>query len=118
MTRPSSISTPLRRSSVVRIRRTVPSTTPMARATSSVRWVSVSMPSRCEEDDVVAPLPHDLGVADRVGCRADDAERLVADLVAVAVRAVQHVAGPAFTQAGDVGELVAQPGGERAPAGW
>ena len=75
-------------------------------------------PVGCEEDDVVAPLAHDLGVPDRVRRRADDAERLVADLVAVAVRAVQHVAGPAFTQPVDVGELVAQPGGERAPVGW
>ena len=47
-----------------------PSTMPMARATSSVRWVSVSIPSGAKNDDVVAPLPHDLGVADRVGCVA------------------------------------------------
>ena len=90
-----------------------PSTMPMARATSSVALGLGEHPLRCEDDDVVAPLPHDLGVADRVGCHRDDAERLVADLVAVAVGAVQHVAGPAFTQASDVGKLITQTGGEK-----
>ena len=55
-----------------------------------------------EVDEVVGPLADDLGVADRAGVAADDAELAVADLVAVAVGAVQDVAGPPLTQAGDV----------------
>ena len=53
----------------------------------------------------------------RPGRSTEDAERLVADLLAVAVRAVQHVAAPALAQAGDVGQLVAQPGGDEHPPG-
>ena len=55
--------------------------------------------------------------ATRLGRAAEHAERLVADLVAVAVRAVQQVAAPALAHAGDVGELVAQPGGDQHAAG-
>ena len=47
-----------------------------------------------EVDEVVGPLAHDLGVPDGARCAADDAEPAVADLVAVAVGAVQDVAGP------------------------
>ena len=43
----------------------------------------------------------------------EDAEGLVADLVAVAVRAVQQVASPPLADAGDVGDLVAQAGGDQ-----
>ena len=42
---------------------------------------------------------------------------LVADLVAVAVRAVQQVAAPPFGDAGDVGDLVAQAGGDQDSTG-
>jgi hypothetical protein len=41
----------------------------------------------------------------------------VADLPAVAVRAVQHVDAPPVGQAGNVGQLVACPGGEQHAAG-
>ncbi len=51
------------------------------------------------------------------GCAAEDAERLVADLVAVAVRAVQEVAAPPLAHAGDVGDVVAQAGGDQDAAG-
>ena len=54
---------------------------------------------------------------DGLGGPAEDAEGLVADLVAVAVRAVQQVAAPALAHPGDVGELVAQPGGDQDAAG-
>ena len=58
------------------------------------------------------------------GMRAEHAEGLVADLPAVAVRAVQQVPAPSLPDAGDVGELVADAGrqqdaarGQRAAAG-
>ena len=44
--------------------------------------------------------------------RAEHAEGLVADLPAVAVRAVQQVLAPPLADAGDVGELVADAGGD------
>ena len=43
------------------------------------------------------------------------AEPAVADLVAVAVGAVQDIAGPPVAQAGDVRQLVAQAGGDQQP---
>ncbi len=70
-----------------------------------------------EEDDVVGPLPEQERVLDGVGRAAEHAEPLVADLVAVAVGAVQQVAAPALADAGDVGELVAEPGGDQDAAG-
>jgi hypothetical protein len=45
------------------------------------------------------------------------AERLVADLVAMAVRAVQQVPSPSLPDAGKVRQLVAQSGGHQDPAG-
>ena len=88
----------------------VPSTMPMARASSSVRSVSVEDAGRGEVDEVVGPLADDLRVADGAWGSTEDAELTVADLVAVAVRAVQDVAGPPVAQARDVGQLVAQAG--------
>jgi hypothetical protein len=49
--------------------------------------------------------------------RATSPARLAADLVPVAVRAVQHVARPTLTQTGNVGYLVAEPGGDNHPSG-
>ena len=95
MTQPSRICTPRSwSSSSMTSWSMVPSTTPMARATQlgplgggeGVGWGEV--------DEVVGPLPDDLGVADGARGAADDAEPAVADLVAVAVGAVQDVAGP------------------------
>ncbi len=68
-----------------------------------------------EVDEVVGPLAHDLGVADRAGRTSENAEPAVADLVAVAVGAVQDVAGPSVTEPGNVGQLVAQAGGDQEP---
>ena len=53
----------------------------------------------------------------RYGVRraAEHAEALVANLVAVAVRAVEQVATPALADAGEVGELIAEPGGDQDP---
>jgi hypothetical protein len=42
----------------------------------------------------VGPLANDLGVSDCARSAAEHAERAAADLVAVAVRAVQDIAGP------------------------
>ena len=66
-----------------------------------------------EVDEVVGPLTDDLGVADGARSAADDAELAVADLVAVAVGAVQDVAGPPVAQAGNGGQLVAKAGGDQ-----
>ena len=87
----------------------------MARATSCSRWSAVSVAAVGEQDDVVGPLPDQLRVRDRLRGAAEDAERLVADLVAVAVRAVQQVAAPALAHPGDVRHVVAQPGGDQHP---
>ena len=62
-----------------------------------------------EQDHVVAPLTQQLRVLDG----ADHADRLVAHLPAVAVRAVQEVAAPALADAFDVGERVRGAGGEQ-----
>ena len=61
------------------------------RALSLVSGVRVG-----EEDDVVRPLPEQLRVVDGAGIGSEDADRLVAHLPAVAVRAVQKVAAPAL----------------------
>ena len=68
-----------------------------------------------EVDEVVRPLAHDLGVPDGTRRAPDDAEPAVADLVAVAVGAVQDVAGPPVAEPGDVRQLVAQPGRDQQP---
>ena len=70
---------------------------------------------RGEVDEVVGPLANDLGVADRARAATEDAELAVADLVAVAVGAVQDVAGPPVAEPGDVGQLVAQAGRDQQP---
>ena len=54
------------------------------------------------------------GVAVSVG---EDADGLVADLVAVAVGAVEQVAPPPFADAGYVRDLVAESGGDQDAAG-
>ena len=50
------------------------------------------------------------------GAAVEDAERPVADLPAVAERAVEHRPPEAFGQAGDVGVAVVHAGGEQDPA--
>jgi len=56
-------------------------------------------------------------MGDGFGGAAEDADGLVADLVAVAVRAVEQVAAPPFGDTWDVGDLVAQSGGDQDAAG-
>ena len=51
-----------------------------------------------EEDDVVGPLPDEVGVGEGLRGAAEHAEGLVPDLVAVAVGAVQQVAAPALAR--------------------
>ena len=87
----------------------------MARATSPSLWSGASVVAVGEEHDVGRPLADQVGVGDRFSGSAEYAEGLVAHLVAVAVRAVQQVAAPALPDAGYVGELVAQPGGDQDP---
>lgn len=69
-----------------------------------------------EEDDVVGPLPYQLGVLDGAGLSAQDSQRLVADLPAMAVRAVQQVAAPALVDPRHVRQLVADTGGDQDPS--
>ena len=59
-----------------------------------------------EEGDVVRPLAQEVHMLDRARVGAEHADRLVADFPAVAVRAVEEVAAPALTGAGDVRKLV------------
>ena len=70
-----------------------------------------------EKHDVGRPLPDDERVHDRLRGAAEDADGLVADLVAVAVRAVKQITTPPFAQTFDVGDVVAQPGGDQDAAG-
>ena len=62
-----------------------------------------------------APLPPQQRLVHRHRPGGQDADPPVADLPAVAVRAVQHVAAPALGQAGHVGQLVDEPGGHQQP---
>ncbi len=70
-----------------------------------------------EEHDVVGPLPDELGVQHGTGVGAEHAERLIADLPAVAVRAVQEIAAPAFAHTGDGGQVVGDAGRHQDAAG-
>ena len=118
MTRPSASSTPVSRSSSTTSRATSPSTTRIAAGLrAALAFGRGQVAGVDEEDDVVGPLPHEQRVLDRAGLRAQDAEGLVADLPAVAVRAVQQVPAPPLADAGDIGQLVAHPGGDEEAAG-
>jgi hypothetical protein len=55
-----------------------------------------------EEDHVVGPLSHQLGVVYRAGMGAQDPDRLVADLPPVAVGAVQEIPSPPLSNPGDI----------------
>src|SRR5664279_666255 len=70
-----------------------------------------------EEDDVGRPLAHQQGMLDGVGCSAQHSELLVADLVSVAVGAMQEISRPTLADAGDVGQVVSQPRGDDQPPG-
>src|SRR5664279_3469806 len=68
---------------------------------------------RSEVGEVVGPLPNDVRVADSARGAADDAERVVADLVTVTIGAVQNISGPPVAQPGDVRQLIAETGGDQ-----
>jgi hypothetical protein len=59
-----------------------------------------------EEGDIVGPLPNEVRVLDRAAHRPENPEGLVADLPAVAVRAVQEISAPPLANPGDLGQLV------------
>ena len=114
--RPSRSRTPVRRSSTISSAATSPSTTAMPRAASCSACSSVERRAAAEEDDVVAQLPEQQRLVHRHRAARQHADRLVAHLPAVAVRAVQHVAAPPLPQPGHVRQLVDQPGGHQQPA--
>ncbi len=62
-----------------------------------------------EVDDIGGPLGDEERVGDRCRRAPDHPEGAITHLVAVAVRAVQHVSPPALAQTRDVGDLVAEP---------
>jgi hypothetical protein len=66
-----------------------------------------------EEGHVVAPLPDEQRVLHRAGVGTQDADRLVADLPPVAVRAVQEIAAPLLPDTLDVRQLVAVASGDQ-----
>ena len=93
------------------------STTPMALAMSCSRWSALRRCRwRSRRRRWTTGGSGGRG-CDGFGCAAEDAEGLVADLVAVAVGTVQQVATPPLRDAGDVGDVVAQAGGDQDPAG-
>src|SRR6266545_7882604 len=55
-----------------------------------------------EQGDVGRPLPYQQRVLDSLGGASQHAEGLVADLVAMAIRAVQQVPSPSLADAGKV----------------
>ena len=75
--------------------------------------MAVRMSGEVKYDQVVGPLANDLGVPGGARSAPDDAEPAVSDLVAVAVGTVQHIASPPVSEAGDVRQLVPQPGGDQ-----
>jgi len=68
-----------------------------------------------EQGQVVRPLPEEQGLMHGPRTGPEDAERPVTNLPPVAIRAVQDVTPPAFADAGDIGELVDQAGGDQEP---
>ena len=71
---------------------------------------------RRDVHEVVGPLADDLGVADRRGRAAEHAELPVSHLEAVAVGAMQDIAGPSLAEAGNVRDLIAQAGRDEEPS--
>ena len=56
------------------------------------------------------------GLMDGHRTAGEDAERMVADLPAMAIGTVDHVAAPALAHAGHVGQIVDHPRGHQQPA--
>ena len=70
-----------------------------------------------QQRHVVAELPEQQRLVHGGRAGGEDADALVPDLPAVAVRAVHDVDAPAGGHTRDVGKLVAQAGGDQQPAG-
>ena len=96
---------------------TGPSTMPMARAASCSRSSAVRLPVWVKNTTSSDHWRIRSACCTASGVPPSTPRRLVADLVAVAVGAVQQVAAPALAHAGEVGELVAEPGGDQHPPG-
>src|SRR5690242_1905895 len=60
----------------------------------------------CEEDQVVRPLADELCMFDGGGAGSENSERLIADLPAVTIGAVEQVLGPAFPKSGNRRQLI------------
>ena len=71
--------------------------------------VGVEGDALCEVHDVVGPLADEMGVGKCLLRAAEHTQWLVSDLVAVAVRAMEQVVAPAFTDSGDVGRSSCRP---------
>ena len=65
-----------------------------------------------EVHDVVRPLSDQVRVSHGLGASPQDTERLIADLMAMAVRAMQYVTTPALADSWNVWCLVAQASGD------
>ena len=102
---------------MTRAARPVPSTTAMPRASSAARSPVGDRLRVREEDDVVGPLAQQVRVVDGAGAGAENADRLVAHLPAVAVGAVQEVAAPALPNTRNLGEPVDRPRGDEESSG-
>ena len=68
-------------------------------------------------DHAIRPLPPQRGVMQAHRRRAEDADAPVPDLPAVAIRALDDVPTPPLGQAGHVGQVVGESGGDDQPTG-
>ena len=78
--------------------------------------VVVQVGAAGEVDQVVGQLAEQQRVVDRGRADGQDADRLVAHLPAVAVRAVHHAVPPVLGEPGNLGQHVAQAGGDQQAA--
>jgi hypothetical protein len=70
-----------------------------------------------EEDHVVRPLPDELRVLDSSRLITENADRLIANLPPVAVRAMQEIATPSFADTSDRRQVISDTGCDQNPAG-
>jgi hypothetical protein len=70
-----------------------------------------------EEGDVAGPLPHKLRVLDRTRHGSENADRLVANLEAVAVGAMENIPRPTVLQPRDLRQLIPKAGCDKQPSG-
>jgi hypothetical protein len=113
---PSASSTPRSRSPATTSRWITPSATCTPRAAGTPALLASQVQSRRKQHDITRPLSQQQRQGHRARTGTQHPDWLVTDLVAVAVRAVQHVLAPALAHARDLGQLVAQAGGHHHPA--